>query len=238
MTRDQAKAAIVFIPWIGNPDTYHANAVTFDGTNDYMRRGAALTRAEYSPLLTLSMWLNPAADGVAYRILAAANTVGGGIAAGLSKQTSNQLVINFGTLNVASSNGSFENADGWVHALASFDMSNTSKRFLYVNDVSDLAVTTYTNAAINFTFADWGVGAAPDGNGKFDGDMADLLFWPGAYLDLSVLANRRLFIDAGGKPVDPDLSGGAVETLGTPIIRLTNPRRAGRPTQAAAEASR
>ena len=50
--------------------------------------------------------------------------------------------------------------------------------------------------------------------------MADLMMWPGTYLDFSVEANRRLFISAAGKPVDPAV---AVAALGTPIVRFSGP---------------
>ena len=105
----------------------------------------------------------------------------------------------------------------------SFDMADTGKRHLYINDASDLAtVTTYTDDTIDFTYADWGVGAEADGTAKFNGDMADLLFWSGVYVDLSTTANRRLLINGNKTPVDPDKASGAVATLGTPIVRLTN----------------
>lgn len=44
-------------------------------------------------------------------------------------------------------------------------------------------------------------------------EMADMFMWAGQVIDFSVLANRRKFIDAGGKPVDPAI---AIAEFGTP----------------------
>ena len=54
--------------------------------------------------------------------------------------------------------------------------------------------------------ADIGIGGEPDGSTLFDGDLADLYF-TNEYLDISVEANRREFIDASGKPVDLGVTG-------------------------------
>ena len=71
-----------------------------------------------------------------------------------TKQTSNQLVINFGTL-MSRRLGSFEHAMGGP-ALASLD-TNTSK-LQQRQPMSDLAATTYTNAGILFRRCGRGVG--------------------------------------------------------------------------------
>jgi hypothetical protein len=55
-----------------------------------------------------------------------------------------------------------------------------------------------------------------------EADYSDLRLWAG-YIDLSVESNRRLFITAGGKPVNPDLPRAI---LGTPLIDLRGPASA------------
>ena len=101
--------------------------------------------------------------------------------------------------------------------MVSFDLSDVAKRHLYYGDTDELNVTTYTNDTIDLTLADWGVGASGDGSVKFQGGLAEMMFWPGVYIDLSSTSNRRLFVSAGGKWVNP---ASAIATLGSPIVRF------------------
>ena len=67
--------------------------------------------------------------------------------------------------------------------------------------------------------------------------IADFMMWTGVSLDTSVIANRRLFIDAAGNPVNPDV---AIAALGTPVYHFSGPASgiatnlgsAGNPTKA------
>ena len=97
-------------------------------------------------------------------------------------------------------------------------MANTAQRHIYLDDVSSLSVTTYNDLALDLTATSWGFGATSAGATKITSDIADVQFWFGAYIDLSVEANRRLFITAGGQPVDPAIA--AASALGTPIVRF------------------
>lgn len=197
---------------------YTANAVTFDGTNDYLTTGATLTGAADSKVGLISMWINTASDSASARFLLCSNSsLAGGISTLFFRtqiSTSEEFIIvadNTGgsaILNIKSSAATVEAADGWVHCMATWDMADPGKRHLYINDTSDLNVTTYTNDTIDYTGADWSLGAITDGNNKVDADIADVYFTD-EYLDLSTEANRRKFIDASGKPVDlgADASG-------------------------------
>ena len=98
-------------------------------------------------------------------------------------------------------------ADNWYHLMFSFDLSNTSKRHLYLDDVSKLGVAIYTNDTIDFTIADWGYAARPDGSNKFNGAAGEFWFYPGQYLDLSVESNRRKFITADKRPAGVSSDG-------------------------------
>ena len=77
---------------------------------------------------------------------------------------------------------------------------------------------TYTDDTLDIALADWAVGALASGLEKFDGGVAELMFWPGVYTDFSVTDNRRMFISGVGKPVDPAANAGAFETLGAPAV--------------------
>ena len=208
---------------------YTANAVKFDGTNDWLTRDAGLTGAANSKMFTLSVWIKVNANSTAMRVFANLTTLGGATERlNIFRNANNQLrVINTngaGTerLNLHSADNSVKIANGWVHVLTSVDMADTAKRHLYIDDASDLTVATYTDDTLEFTTADWAVGGDADGSNKFDGDMADLWFEDGLYTDFSVVANRRKFIGADLKPVS--LGGSGSAPFGAaPIVFLANP---------------
>lgn len=181
-------------------------AVTFDGTNDYLTRGADLTGNANSKLVTGSFWwrMNSAigamlfqSESDSFRVFLSAPTY--------------ELYIDakdnggLRDLEVQSSGG--YNDTSWHHALFSFDMSDTSKRHLYIDDVDVLSVTTYSNDLLDFTRADHAVGAKTDGSAKFNGDMAEIWLNFGGYIDFATVTNRRKFISANGKPVDLNSDG-------------------------------
>ncbi len=101
----------------------------------------------------------------------------------------------------------------WVNVQMSFDLSDTSKRHIYVNEIDITAATfagsypRYVDDNIDFTPAagsgntdtSYRIGAGYSAQGKFGGRLAHL-FLDYTYRDLSTTSNRRLFIDADGKP--------------------------------------
>ncbi len=111
----------------------------------------------------------------------------------------------------------------WHHVLFSADLSAAQTAgknpSIYIDDVAEtVTVTTFTNNAMDFANANGGgfVGILYTGNGVqqpngFYGGLSD--FWlkggAGAYIDFSVTANRRSFIDANKKPVNIGSGGTA-----------------------------
>jgi len=190
---------------------YRGNAVNFDGTNDWLTRGAGLTGAVDSKLWTVSFWFKSGANGGTRRIFTTSTAVGGAdnIAHRMLKDATNNFfraqAINASAttiLDIQSSNASLEVADGWQNIMFSVDMADVAKRHLYIDDVSDLAtVTTFTDDTMDFTRAEHGIMAGPDGASKISGDVADFWFATGVYIDLSLEANRRKFIDENKRPV-------------------------------------
>jgi len=210
------------VPAIARP-RYRPNAVNFDGTTTVLSRGAGLTGAVDGTQMLCSAWLKKSAD-------TSGTPIGGIGVAGAAGSRVAVLTSSLGVIKLTGSNSSgtvigdiassasYLAASGWNHFLASFDLTSTSKRWVFVNDVSDLAtVATYTNASIDWTLVDWFISGGGTSNAKWSGDMADMMLWP-TYLDLSVTANRRLFIDTIRKPVDP---AAAIAALGAPLIRLS-----------------
>lgn len=97
---------------------------------------------------------------------------------------------------------------GTYTIMASWDLGTPGSGRIYVNDVSDFFQTTYTDAAIDYTVAQWGVGAGPTGASPMAGDFYTLWFDPTQRLEFATESVRRRFIDANLVPV---FLGGAGE---------------------------
>jgi hypothetical protein len=190
------------------PPAFAVDAADFDGTNDWLSIAGAMTGLANSKQFTFSAWVNIRAFGASsHRVL----HFGGNAATSryFAVLVSNTGVVSVNARNAANAvildvSSSAQSSGAWVHILCSCDLSDPAKRHLYVNAASDLTVTTYTDDTIAFTTATGcSVGATLDGSAqKLNGGIAELIFKPGLYIDLSVQAIREKFI-LGGKPVDP-----------------------------------
>jgi len=214
---------------VGGADgDFAVNAVDFDGTNDYLTRGAGLTGAADSSTGILSVWLR----------------LDGGNGANMEVWCDDALFIEFirdstdrfkAILYNAAGNSRLEfrtvtqytaNA-AWRHFLLSWNTAFSASNklsHLYVNDVSDKSVVSDIAASFNidYTRGNWGFGAVPSASQKFNGCMAEFYFAMGQYLDFSVEANRRKFISATGKPVSLGADG-SLPTGSAPTVYLNNP---------------
>ena len=182
---------------------YLTSASDFDGTNDYVTRGADATGLADGKAGTLSLWIRvDGGDGANRRILAtaaaaprfqllfaAANTIS------LSgRNAAGTLILNKLTADTYASGAV------WYHILASWNLAAATSH-LYVSNVApSLAINTNTDDTIDYTQGNFSIGALTDGAEKFNGCIAELYFSP-TYIDLSVAANRRRFISDTGKPV-------------------------------------
>jgi hypothetical protein len=99
-------------------------------------------------------------------------------------------------------------ADGtWHHVLFSVDVSDTGSDFLYVNDALQSISPVQADFNIEWDALDATIDFGVNGTGDpFNGDIADF-YLTNEYLDISVEANRRKFIDASGAPVDLGADG-------------------------------
>ena len=208
---------------------YVANAVDFDGTNDYLLRGSDLTGTVDSSTGILSAWLR--FDGGNGTNLGALYNDTQNVR--LVKNSSDKLRMVLGTSAGGTKQLIFETATAytagatWLHILASWDTNFSAGNKigqLYVNDANDYSLVSDTATAFNvdYTAANWSVGARTVGDQTLNGCMADLYFAPNQYLDFSVEANRRKFISASGKPVNLG-SDGSLPTGSAPIVYLNNP---------------
>jgi hypothetical protein len=199
--------------------TLIADAADFDGTNDYMLRGGGLTGASDSKTGIFSAWIRlDAGDASALTILRSTNTTNAFL---VLRRTDNCLAIGgdnaAGTeILLLKSVNTYITGSTWLHLLASWDLANAAGH-LYINDASDISAPTLTNDTIDYTLADWGVGAAPGGSFLMNGCMAEMYFAPGQYLDFSIELNRRKFITTSGKPAYLGADG-SIPTGTAPIM--------------------
>lgn len=213
---------------LGYADGVHSGpmATEFDG-DAYLTRTAGMTGAADSKLLTISSWIRmPALPGASATIVAAETTLAGvtltweffvdatGHVSLLGKNSAGTTIL------AANITGAIPDVL-WHHYLVSLDLSSTSKRWVYVDDVAaTMTWTTYTNDTVDFTAADWSVGSIGDGTLSQPAELADLWVAPGLYLDLSVSGNRRLFIDANKRAVWLGANG-EIPTATSPLLYLS-----------------
>jgi hypothetical protein len=214
LTFDQDGGAIVDVPPDagGGGDAYVAKAVHSDMSDDLWLSNEALVAAD-SQFLSFSIWLKTDfATGPYVWILdptgVASNCHGSGssgFSVSLGDVSGNILRIS------GPSNGVPWNANTWTHVLCSMDtLSGTAA--LYFNDVK-IDLTSYLQAIgdpfsmaynnLQFVL----LGDAHSGWGdSYVGDISDAWIAPGVSIltagDIAQ-ADRRKFIDANGKPVNP-----------------------------------
>jgi len=170
-------------------------AVSFDGTSDYLTRSSNMTGNANSKTFTFSVWIYPTKttmlvflggasrfyfrhDGANFRFFAYQPTP--------SSSTAFSFSIPGIPINTFS------------NVLCSIDLANTSNRYVYVNDIAQTVTwSVYNNSLADFSQSVYYI--IKDG-GAYNGGRLSNFFLDYTYRDLSVTANRRLFIDAEGKP--------------------------------------
>lgn len=205
---------------------YHANAVNFDGVNDYLTRGGQLDGLLDGKVGTISLWFNVlGSDGLGgvfmqnhpttphFNFLrntidkiqfALANT-GGATLWNVSTTASYTTLVN----------------TGWHHLMIAWDLAATFGEVFI--DGADAAVTEATspiNQTADYTKGFWSFGGGPSGAGKWDGDIADVWMDLTVSLDPNTAANLAKFY-ANGRPV-PLGATGQLPTGSAPILCLTN----------------
>jgi len=200
--------------------TYEVNAVNFDGTNDYLTRGAGLTGATDTKTGTFSFWFKKnGADGVSYQVIDSTGNAFTVLINGSNKIRVQAENVGGTVILQIFTSSSVLAADVWHHFIAAWSLGSGIGQ-IYLDDVSDIAASpTLTDDTIDYTIANWGVGGGLSGTNKFNGDFAEVWFAT-TYLDISISSNRRKFIDALGRPVNLG-SNGSTPTGTAPIIYQT-----------------
>ena len=190
----------------GGSGGFSPQGVTFDATNDYSTRGAALTGAAASKLLTFSGWFRRAASGVTERLIRT-----NGAELNISFGTNNRILItaeNAAGTQILNAQLLLEITDtNWHHVSWSSDQSDAAKRHAYIDGAAvTISASIYTDDLIAFNAAtDWAIGASTSGGAKYNGSLSEWLLKDATYIDLSIAANRQKFYNGG--PVDPGSDG-------------------------------
>ena len=177
----------------GYPTGDIAEAVDLDGTNDYFSRASDFTGNADGKTFTFSAWFwrNLLSTTVYYNgnnCYINVNAAGNFATVTLNFRSAAPANI----LQASTSAIQFP-LNTWCHVLVSIDLANTANRGIYINDVdvtSTVTWSTYSNAAIDFTSIDHRVGGGTD----FAKGRLSNVFLDYQYRDLSIEANRRLFI--------------------------------------------
>ena len=187
-----------------------AEGVSFDGSSDYLSRSSDLVGNADGKTFTFSCWIyrTRLADETVYQI----KTALGDFLIRLRNTSSFYIQIfgddSTGTTRLYGHTGSSGGAvNQWMHLLISINLGNTSQRHIYLDDV---AITptwdSYdTFADIDFTAQNHNIGRDSTGTNSFKGRLSNL-YLDYTYRDLSVEANRRLFITDDLKPADNQAS--------------------------------
>jgi hypothetical protein len=201
------------VPGTGTPPAFEVDAVAFDGT-DRLQRNSALTSVSDSGDFILSFWIKTTDVDFPIVLTTGVGTV--------SFTTYGPSVY-----DAAGANGFYAELDTtvqagtWRHVLFAGRMS-TSTLQTYVDGV-DVSLGTNvdgTPSTADFDAASWAIMDSVGGGNAMTGDIAEIYFAPGQYLDISDSANVEKFRTVGGKPVDLG-SDGSTPTGSAPAIYLS-----------------
>jgi len=177
--------------------------VSFDGTGDYLSRTSDLSGNADGGIFTFSAWFYPTEEN---RVIYTSDGSGGVptfkvLMDGNNLHVWGWTVSDSFILKGYTTSGNIR-YNTFYHVNISVDLSNSSKRWLYINDVApSVTWQVYSSGNIGFTSGRHGVAAFPTGGDKFGGRLAHV-FLDYTYRNLSTVSNRRLFIDSDGKPSD------------------------------------
>jgi hypothetical protein len=215
---------------LGTP-LYQPQGVTFSSTA-YATKGSALTGVSDGTSGLASVWVNiTAAKGSPYYAFFIGDS-GTAEYFGIRTSSSQGVMIcegwTSGNVNILSIRSltvfTSAAAGAWKLFLCSWN-SVTPRSQVYVTTtagsdaVSDIG--TIVNSSGTVVFSGTSVylgGTTPGGSNLWNANIADLQVWFNVDVDISVAANRHLFVDSNGNAVNPAIAKAA---LGTPNILQT-----------------
>ena len=205
------------------------NLVRFDGSNTRLQASDGQLNWSNSKQMTFSCWISFYDDTADEGNIFATDSAAPRLefqrqqADNLTlilRDTSGNTVYQF--KSNASQNHRWKEHGGLHHILFSIDAA-TSKRHVWIDDIEEtLSVdTAIANAEIDYTDANFVIGASPTPDNWFEGHMGQF-YLAQEYIDLSIEENRRKFISKDRQPVDLGQIG-EKPTGSQPVIYLPNP---------------
>ena len=175
----------------------------FDGVSDFLSRSSDLTGNADGKTFTLSCWVYRT-GAVPLRAVYPFRYQGY-----FQLEVGTNGAINVGGANTSGSTileatlpSKTVPLKVWTHILVSVDLSNTSNRHIYLNDVAASPTwVTYSNQDIDFTRTTSHINS--NSVGSFGSARHAHIYLDYTYRDLSVTSNRRYFIDANGGSTSP-----------------------------------
>ena len=208
-------------PGARGPNEFWGNKADFDGTTGYLSRTSALTGVSDGKTFSCVFWARPDTTAGLPNVIWFGNA---------SNTLVNRILIDAsGNLNIVFRNASLTGVLGITTndpqinstkdfcVMLSVDLTNISKRHLYINDVLRGAYGTYENDNMFLSAPNVQFGAA-NASAFLDGKLSEFYFAT-EYIDFSQEANRLKCRDAFGNPVDlaPQIAAG---TLPNPAIYM------------------
>ena len=177
--------------------------VSFDGVTDYLSRSSDLVGNTDSKTFTFSCWVYNGEISKTVWLYKAmyrfAIYVGGGTLVIDSYNTADSQICS-GSL------GGIIPQNTYINIIISVDLTNTANRFVVVNDkIVNFTWNYYVNDYIDFTSATTAYYISANAGTAGGRNRLSHCYLDYTYRDLSIVANRRLFITADGKPTDPSV---------------------------------
>lgn len=202
-------------------DTSSIEAATFDGSNDYLLRGADLTGNANSKKGIFAFDGRFDSDAILQFLYQ-----NSGVRISITRGTDGTWRVYAPsaatTLDIKSATTLTGTAR--LTVLASWDMAVAGSARFYINLSSDLTETTFVDASIAYARIDHALGAQINTTAKFNGVCRMLYFNMAEYIDFDVEANRTKFFNT-----DNSLNSSAIGSDGSgptgtiPIIFFDNP---------------
>lgn len=215
-----------------NPVTYVPTATKFTNVT-YLVHAGDLTGISDGGIFTGNLWfkLSDASQNATTRRMAEFSGLGLAAAGTLrvTIDTLDKLRVTGQnsagvTVLMLKSTTSFTASTNWHCAQFSFDMSDASKVWLYIDDLNELNISTFTvGSTIDLANGgNFGIMArGTDGDAVINGSLSEV-WGDTSLLDLSVSANRQLFRTPAGHPMNLGTTGQSI-TGSTPRLYLKNP---------------
>ena len=185
--------------------------IDFSSNNDVLYRTSDLVGNSNSKTVTMSFWSYYPTNG-GFRGIVGAGSGFLAFMAGattfrfLGRNASGSNVLNFDTVGSA---GDFKlmPVRKWNNIIISFDLSDTLKRHVFINDIdvtNDITWAAYVDDEIRFQQSNWAVGALGGPSSAYKGRLCNM-FLDYTYRDLTVESNRRLFVNSvdSGTRIEP-----------------------------------